>query len=475
MRIALSACLALACAAPRPPAPAPVPAASPPAVPPPPAAAPVSPRPPSGPPLVIRAGTVWTVAGKTWAPGEVLIRGGRIAAVGDHVERPEGARVLELPSAHVTPGLIDTHSHLGVYPSPSVTGVSDGNETSAPVTAEVSAAHGFWPQDPGLARALAGGVTALQVLPGSANLIGGRSLTVKLRPGRSAAEMRFPGAPEGLKMACGENPKRTYGEGRKTMPVTRMGNVALVRAAFQRAREYRDKLQRHRQRLADFERNRPKPPAQPPDPPDRNLQLESLAGVLAGSTLVHWHCYRADEMLLMMDLADEFGFKVRSFHHAVEAYKIRDALARHGAGVSTWADWWGFKMESFDGIPENAALVASAGGRAIIHSDSAIGIQRLNQEAAKALAKGRAMGLSLAEEEALRWITLNPAWALGVDDRVGTVEVGKMADLVVWSGHPLSVYSRPEVVLIDGDVAYRRDAGPRRTDFELGIVEEGTP
>ena len=424
-------------------------------------------------PILLRGANVWTATGKTYSPGEVLVVDGKIAAVGEHVNAPSDAEVLDLGGKHVTPGIIDTHSHLGVYPAPFIEAVSDGNEATAPVTAEVQATHGFWPLDPGIPRALAGGVTAMQVLPGSANLIGGRGFTVKLRPGRSARAMRFPGAPDGLKMACGENPKRVYGRDRKSPPMTRMGNVAGYRAAFARAAEYGDRWEQHRRQFEAWEK-RGGEPKDRPLPPERNLQLETLVGALDGSILVHVHCYRADEMLLMLDVADEFGFHVRSFHHAIEAYKIRDHLAARQVGASTWADWWGFKLEAFDGIQENAALLAAAGGRTIIHSDSGIGIQRLNQEAAKALYKGQAMGLALTEDEALRWVTINPAWALGVDKRVGTIEPGKMADLVVWSGHPLSVYTHAEKVFIDGAVAYditRRPATP--SDFETGLGEVG--
>jgi imidazolonepropionase-like amidohydrolase len=423
------------------------------------------------------------VSGPTLRPGEVLIVDGRIRAVGAHLDVPAEAEVVDAPSGQLTPGIIDTHSHIGVYPAPAVDGVDDGNEATAPVTAEVQAAHSFWPQDPALPRALAGGVTSMQILPGSANLIGGRGFTIKLHPGRSAEDLRFPGAPDALKMACGENPKRVYGQ-RHTAPSTRMGNVAGYRAAFQKAREYRDHWARHSEKMAEWERGlaaahddreREKKRAEKPEPPERNLQLETLAEALEGHLLVHNHCYRADEMLLMLNLAAEFGFRIRSFHHAVEAYKIRDVLAARGVAVSTWADAWGFKLEAFDGIPENAALVAAAGGRTIIHSDSSVGVQRLNQEAAKALASGRAMGLSLSDEEALRWVTQNPAWALGVEERVGTITPGKAADLVLWSGSPLSVYSRAERVWVDGVLEYDRRQGGRPTDFELGITAEGAP
>jgi len=295
----------------------------------------------------------------------------------------------------------------------------------------------------------------MQILPGSANLIGGRSVVIKPRPGlRDVEDARFAGAPAGLKMACGENPKRVYGE--KGGPATRMGNVAGYRKAFQQAVEYRRSWQRYRDKLArweakqharrrgldgsdregdaredDEEGGKGKDEGDPPDPPAVDDAMETLVGVLDGEILVHVHCYRADEMSLMLDLARHFGFRIRSFHHAVEAYKIADRLAETEVSASVWADWWGFKAEAFDGIRENAALLSAAGGRPIIHSDSAIGIQRLNQEAAKALFAGRRMGLPLTDDEALRWITANPAWALGVEAEVGTIEVGKRADLIV--------------------------------------------
>ena len=415
---------------------------------------------PAAPVAIVHA-HVWTGAGPSLDDGTVLLKDGRIAAVGPSAEIavPAGARVVDAGGRWLTPGLIDTHSHLGVYASPGVIAHSDGNEATAPVTAEVSAEHSFWPQDPGLLRAAAGGVTAMLILPGSANLIGGRGFAIKNRIGRSAAAMHFPGARPMLKMACGENPKRVYGE-RRTAPSTRMGNYAGYRIAFAQARDYQIKWQV----WTDKERKEGKPP------PPRDLKLETLAEVLDGRIWVQNHCYRADEMLLMLDLADEFGFTIRSFHHALEAYKIRDVLAKRGVAASTWADWWGFKLEAFDGIPENLALVHAAGARAVVHSDSEMGIQRLNQEAGKALASGRAMGLALSDDDALGWITRNPAWVLGVSDQTGTLEVGKMADVVVWSAHPLSVYALADLVLVDGHVVHDRGAPPRQSDFELGVL-----
>ncbi len=414
------------------------------------------------PPLAIVHANVWSADARytRFFDATIVMRGGRIVAVGQ-VPVPADSRVIDAAGRVVTPGLIDTHSHLGVYPSPAMAGLDDGNEATSPNTAEVSAEHGFWPQDAGLARASAGGVTSMLILPGSANLIGGRGFAIKNRPGRSAAAMRFPGAPYALKMACGENPKSVHGN--KNGPQTRMGNVAGVRAAFVQAADYRRK----------WEQWQDKGRAKGDLPPPRDLKLETLADVLRGKILVQNHCYRADEMLLMLDVAVEMGYRIRSFHHALEAYKIADVLAKRGVAVSTWADWWGFKMEAYDGIPENLAMVHAAGGRAVVHSDSPTGIQHLNQAAAQGMASGRAMGLRITEDEALRWITINPAWVLGVDRETGSIEAGKMADVVLWSQAPFSIYARAEKVVVDGELVFDRERGMRPTDFELGTPAEG--
>ncbi|CAN5261059.1 amidohydrolase [soil metagenome] len=408
---------------------------------------------------VIRGGTVMTAAGQVIPNGQVLLENGRITAVGQTVTAPEGATVIDAAGRWVTPGIIDTHSHLGAYSSPGVQAHSDGNEATDPVTAEVWVEHSVWPQDPGFTRALEGGITSLQVLPGSANLFGGRSVTLKNVPARTVQAMKFPGAPYGLKMACGENPKRVYG-GRGRAPSPRMGNFAGYRAAWIRAADYR-------QRMDSWERGNRSGTA-----PTRDLELETLAGVLRGEILVHNHCYRADEMAFVLDMAREFGYKVRSFHHGVEAYKIRDLLARDSVSGSLWADWWGFKMEALDFTKANVAMVHNAGARAIVHSDDPIGIQKLNQEAAKALAAGRAAGINVSENDALRWITANAAWALGVDDKVGTLEAGKQADVVIWSHNPFSVYARADKVFVDGALLFDRSnpALQPKTDFELGIL-----
>jgi imidazolonepropionase-like amidohydrolase len=430
----------------------------------------------NAPITVLRGAKVMTAAGASFAPGAVVLVGDSIAAVGPvaDIAIPEGATIVELTAEQViTPGIIDTHSHMGVYPSPGLNAHGDGNEMTAPVTAHVRAEDGFWPQDPQLAHALAGGVTSAQILPGSANLIGGRSFTIKLRPDpRSAEDLRFEGAPAGLKMACGENPKRVYGQ--KGGPATRMGNVAGYRKAFEDAVEYRRKWDNYERKLALWETGEMKKgpdgkEPERPEPPPRDFGLETLVAVLDGEILVHMHCYRADEMLLMLELAESYGFAIRSFHHAVEAYKIADVLAAHGTSASIWADWWGFKLEAYDGVRENAALMTKAGARAIIHSDSPEGIQRLNQEAGKAMFAGRKAGIEISEEQALDWITRNPAWALGVDDRTGSLEPGKAADVVVWSGSPFSVYTRAERVYVDGELVFDRAGERPRSDFDLGL------
>jgi len=415
--------------------------------------------------VLLRGGTVMTATGVIYERADVLIVDGVIERVSESIEAPADVETVDVTGKFVTPGIIDTHSHMGVYASPGLGSLSDGNEIVGPNTAYVRAQDGYWPQDPQLPWALAGGITTAQILPGSANLIGGRSTTVKLYPGaRSAAEAHFPGAPDGLKMACGENPKRVYGE--KGGPHTRMGNVAGHRKAFEEGRAYLAKMRRYERKLQAYERGGEE---DRPEPPERDFGLETIAGVLRGDILVHNHCYRADEMLIILSLAREYGFSIRSFHHAVEAYKIAPELAEAGTAASVWADWWGFKQEAFDGIRENAAMLSVAGGRPIIHSDDAVGIQRLNQEAAKAMFAGRHAGLEISEDEALRWITSNAAWALGIDQYTGSLERGKMGDVVVWDQSPFSVYAKADQVFIEGTLVFERARGLRpRTDFDIG-------
>ena len=415
---------------------------------------------------VIQNADIYDGNGGKLVGGALRLESGKIAEIGQTVAVPAGAVVIDARGKWLTPGIIDIHSHMGDYPSPGVEANSDGNEATGPNRSEVWAEHSIWPQDPQFTRALAGGVTTAHILPGSANLFGGRGVTVRNVLGRTAQDMKFPGAKPSLKMACGENPKRVYGS-KGQSPATRMGNIAVDRQVWSDATIYKRKWD-------DYTR-RAKAGAKPADAPRRELANDTLMGVLNGDILVQNHCYRADEMANIIALSHEFGYHVSAFHHAVEAYKIADLLKRENICGAMWADWWGFKMESYDGINENIALVDAAGACAIVHSDDADGTQRLNQEAAKAMAAGRRAGLPITPEHAWTWLSLNPARGLGIDRETGSLEVGKRADVLLWNGEPFSVYSRPEKVWIDGAVMYDwADASKRPvTDFELGQPGRG--
>ena len=415
-----------------------------------------------GAPTLIRGATVLDGEGGRIENGSVLFADGKVQAVGGpELTAPEGAFVIEANGRFVTPGIIDVHSHLGDYPSPGTASLSDGNEATSPARPEVWAEHSVWPQDPGFSRALAnGGITALQILPGSANLFGGRSVVLKNVPARTIQGMKFPDAPYGLKMACGENPKRVYGS-KNQMPQTRMGNIAYTRQTWIKAKEYDRKWDKYEKEGGEI--------------PAQDLAMDTLRGVLDGRILIHNHCYRADEMALMIDMSKEFGYKISTFHHAVESYKIADLLRENGICSAMWADWYGFKMESYDAINENIAFVHNAGACAIVHSDDPNGIQRLNQEAAKAIAAGRRAGIDISEQVAWTWLSSNPAKALGIFDQTGSLKAGKNADVVLWNGDPFSAYTRPDKVWIDGAMMYD-SANPRIrpvSDFELGQPGEG--
>ena len=433
-------------------------------------------RPASAPAVLIRDATVLIGDGTRIDNGDVLLRDGKLVEVAETISVGDEVTVIDGTGRWVTPGLIDIHSHLGVFAAPGVTGHQDGNEMSAAATPNVWAEHGINPQDPGFEAALAGGVTTMLVLPGSANLIGGRGVALKNVPADTYQAMKFPGAPHALKMACGENPKRVYG-GKGQAPVTRMGNVAGYRQAFADAQVYKREWDRYNTAQSAYEAQKRKR-GDAPTAPKRDLGMETLVGVLNGDIRVHNHCYRSDEMATMIDVAKEFGFKISAFHHAVEAYKIADLLAENKICGALWADWWGFKMEAFDGIQENIAIVdRAANGCAIVHSDSSEGIQRLNQEAAKAMARGNRMGYSIAPERAMRWLSENPAQAMGIDTQTGTLKAGKMADVVIWNRDPFSVYALADQVYIDGVLMHDRlhPKDKPRSDFMLGAQIEVTP
>ena len=434
--------------------------------------------------VVLRHATVLTAAGQRIEDGTVVLDGGRLTAVGGaDVVSPAGAEEVDATGKFVTPGIIDTHSHLGVYPSPAVDAHQDGNEMTGPVTAGSAAEYAYWPQDPGIAHALAAGVTVAQILPGSANMIGGHGFVVEMRPGRTVDEIKLQGAPDTLKMACGENPKRVYGE--KGGPMTRMAMYEQFRQQFAEAADYAVSQGVYKAKRKAWLERRAKakelvakkkadgadayvPAEEPPERPKRDAKLETLAKVLDGGIIVNVHCYRASDLEQMVRIADEAGFQIRSFHHALEAYKVRDLLISRGIAINTWADWWGFKMESLDGIPENAALYTESGGRAVLHSDSGIEMQHLPAEAGKVWAAARAAGIPITEDQALGWVTANAAWVLGIEKLTGTLEVGKRADVVVWDKYPLSIYARPEQVYVGGARLIDRRVGRPLTDFELG-------
>ncbi len=386
----------------------------------------------SGPSVVvIKDATILTVSHGTIARGSILIRDGKISEVGQAVDVPDGALVIDAAAQFVMPGIIDPHSHLAQN--------GGVNEGSLAVTSMTSVEDFIDPTDIDIYRELAGGVTTTATLHGSANPIGGTGAVIKLRWGQDAKGLLFAGARPGLKFALGENPKHKRTQER--YPGTRMGVEDVIRQAFTEARICMQDWDEYNKRVAAGDKT--------VMPPRRNLTLEPLAQVLRGERLPFVHAYRADEMLMMMRVADDFGFKVNSFEHALEAYKIANELAAHGAVASTFSDWWAYKVEAYDAIPYNAALLTRKGVMVSINSDSSEEARHLNQEAAKCMKYG-----GLTEEEALRLVTLNPARQLKIDDRVGSIDPGKDADLVIYNHHPLSVYAVPQKVLIDGQVYF---------------------
>jgi imidazolonepropionase-like amidohydrolase len=413
---------------------------------------------------LIRGGTILDGAGHRLENTDILLRDGKVVAMGPGLAAPDGATVVSAAGRWITPGIVDPHSHLGDFPTP-YTGEdashTDVNEDSDPNTAQVWAQHSINVQDPGFARALAGGVTTLQVMPGSTNLFGGRSIVLRNVPAPTAQGMIFPGAPFGLKMACGENVIHAYGDSGR-FPVSRMGAVAGQRTAWQQAHRYLDNWQKYERGESEA-------------PPDQDLKLDTLAGVLMGDIRVHVHCYRADDIAQMFDMAHEFGFRIDAIHHATEAYKIPDLFVRDDVCAAVWPDWWGYKREAYDAIRENAAYVDAAGACVAMHSDSNISGQRLNIEAAKSMAAGVRAGLAIAPEHAIEWITRNPARTLGLADQIGTLEPGKRADVVVWSANPFSIYAHADQVYVDGALAYDRSDRTRQpqSDFELGQPSVG--
>jgi len=403
------------------------------------------PIPAAGTLVAITNATIITASHGTIEKGTILIRNGKIAAIGKDVAVPAGAQLIDGNGKYVMPGIIDAHSHSAGEAI---------NEGSRSVTAQVRMQDVLREDAIGLYRELAGGVTTLNILHGSANTIGGQNAVVKIRWGLPVDSMLFAGAPPGIKFALGENVRQTNGPqipGRQQRyPRTRMGQEEVLRDAFTRAREYQAEWKAYETAKAATKKGQLEP-----IPPARDLQLDALVEILEGKRLVHAHSYRADEILMLLKVAKDFGFRVASLQHVLEGYKIADEIAAAGTGASTFADNWAYKLEAYDAIPFNAALMAERGVKVSINSDSDERARRLYQEAAKAMKYGGA-----SEEEAIRMITLNAAWQLGIDKMTGSIDVGKDADLAIFNGHPFAPASRVEMTLIDGRVFFDRLKAP---------------
>jgi len=384
--------------------------------------------------FVIKNATLLTTTHGRIEHGSVYVKDGKIAAYGATVSAPASVPVIEAEGKYVTPGIIDPHSHMALD--------GDVNEATSPVVPQMMMKDAFDYNDKSIYRALAGGVTASLLLHGSADMIGGQAVVIKNKYGLDRDQMIFPGAPQSIKFASGENPKRVFGD-RKQVPSTRMGNFAVMREAFTQAKDYQRQWEEYNEKVKRGDKNASQP--------KKDLKLEALVQVMQGKMLVQIHCYRADEFLTEIAIANEFGYKIRAFHHALESYKVPEALAKNDIAIATFADWWGYKYEAWDAIPWNAVLAMRAGVRVAIKSDSDDYMRRLNQEAAKTMRYGGA-----TEDEAMKMLTINPAWIMGIEDKTGSIDVGKDADLVLWEGYPLSSYGVPSKVWIDGDLYFDR-------------------
>jgi len=390
-------------------------------------------------PTLIRNATVLTVTKGTLQNTDILLQNGKIAQIGKNLTAPAGAQVIDATGKYVMPGIIDPHSHT----------MADAiNEGSLSVTSMVRMRDVLNPTDINIYRQLAGGVTTINLLHGSANTIGGQNAVLKLKYGREADEMLFPGAMPGIKFALGENvtqknsQQSAQAQGRQLRyPATRMGQEEILRDAFTRARDYKATLDEYKAKAAKGDKTA--------IAPARNLELEPLVEVLEGKRFVHAHSYRADEMLMLLNVAKEFGFTVKTLQHGLEGYKIASEIQQAGTGLSSFADEWSYKIEAYDAIPYNVPILLSHGVVATVNSDSDERARRLNIDAAKMVRYG-----GLSDDEALKTITYNGAVQLGVQDRVGSIEIGKDADVVIWSGHPLSVYSSAETTFIDGEIFF---------------------
>lgn len=399
--------------------------------------------------VLIQNATVHTVTNGTLEATDVLVQDGVIASIGTDLDAPNGVATYDASGMHLMPGIIDAHSHIAI---------SDVNEATRPVTAQVGVGDVLDPYDLNLYRALAGGVTTSHVMHGSANVIGGRNETIKHRYGMTHPEaLRMEGAPRTIKFALGENPTRVHGQGSDVVPRTRMGVESVIREALTEAQRYRALQTAHEN-------------GDRPAPPPHSERLEMLADILDGDLMVHAHSYRADEIMMLMNVLGDFGVDDITFQHANEGFKVAPELADFGASASIFSDWWAYKFEVYYSTAYNAAVLTRNGVNTSINSDSPDLNRHLYHQAAKAQRYGE-----LSDDEALALITINPARQLGIADRVGSIEPGKDADLALFSDHPLSVYAVPQRTYVDGVVRFDRNDDPDDMRLQVdpeSVVEE---
>ncbi len=407
--------------------------------------------------VLVKNATVITITGEDLENTDVLVRDGIIREIGQNLSAPRGVETIDATGKYLMPGIIDAHSHLNTV---------DTNEGMNPVTAEVTMEESINPNTVAIYRALAGGVTSIHLMHGSANVIGGQGETLKLRYGASQDGMRFEGAPRTIKFALGENPTRVHGQGRNIQPRTRMGVEQVIRETFDAAQDYKRRREAYLAAKQQYDRRKR---GTPPVPVAQNLRYDVINDIIDGNILVHCHSYRADEILMLMRVFKDYGIKNYTFQHANEAFKVAPELAANGAYTSVFSDWWAYKFEVYYSTAYNASILNENGVVNSINSDSGELIRHLNHEAAKVVHYG-----GTSKNDALRMITINPAIQLGIQDRVGSIEVGKDADFAIWSGHPLSIYSIAEMTFVDGTKYFDRenDADDMRIDINPSVDYE---
>ncbi len=405
--------------------------------------------------VLIKNGTVITITNGELQNTDVLIEDGIISEIGEGLSAPRGVKTVDATGKYVMPGIIDAHSHIAAV---------DVNEWTHPVTAEVTMEESVDPNDINIYWALAGGVTSIHLMHGSANVIGGQNETLKLRYGADTEEMRFEGAPRTIKFALGENPTRVHGQGFNVQPRTRMGVEQVIRDHFDAALDYKRNREAYLEAKQRYDRRKR---GTPPLPVPKNLRLEVLVDILEGEVWVHCHSYRADEILMLMRVFNDYGVKNYTFQHANEAFKVAPELRKNGAYTSVFADWWAYKFEVYYSTAYNASILNANGVKNSINSDSGELIRHLNHEAAKAVHYG-----NTSKIDALKMITINPATQLGIENKVGSIEEGKHGDVAIWDGHPLSIYSICEQTYVDGKKYFDREEDADDMRLEINPEED---